>query len=824
MSETLVKHPPVNSCCLQWQEEVSRLKGELSESKAKLNESTKARKALRKAIRILEPQNQMLKKECEEEKKRAEVREKEMSSLRSEISALKQKVSLGSKGLSEKAGILQASVSEGKKHVYNGTEVWNIGKDELAMAEKLQAEDRELEMKELAIKVPAEEEISSLKSQITSLQQQLVPVAQDVHKDLVAQNADEVTILQERVSERETEIRRLTELLEKVKNKADFEYKNSEEGRKKANENCWAENVLAGNKREIKIKESSIRVPLENEMPSLESQVTLLQQHALSGAQESSRAEDAEKEILPLKSHISESDIEINRLKENTRPYSEMTNIDEERKKADAEKCSAGKMDVDKEVEEKQKELTIRLGLEAEISALKSQIVLLQKGKGVRNETKVPRLFQAQVSKEQTELNQAKKLLEKERNRADSEMKKAKEGLQKASEAQKMVKTEKSRADEERRLAAMERKRAEEAMLQLERLKAEVEVLRSNLVSETLKFEETSKKLETEKQKVIEEKQLTDIEMTKAEENRRVLEMTKRHLVQEKSHADCLSLQLKDNRHGLKKLQEGIAEYASLTKNVEALGDVSVKNTGFRTGMLNFLPQLEVINRESGVSKLFMDCVQCRGLSKKLKEVKLKVKREKKLADTGMAKAEELRKVVETYGGKAMLNERQFEGLTHELEDNRCKTDELKKAIHELMSSEILVNPLVNNSTNLDTRKVKLLKKELKIGRMEVKHAKEVASFEKGRNLLLQQEIWHIKKECSRISDHFDSLEKCFSRDVGVDDLKKKCNVSKGRGLNLKRKFLEEEPYQKLSSTPLNALKHHMESTGPLIESGKDCK
>lgn len=298
--------------------------------------------------------------ECEENKKRPEVREKKMSSLRSEISALKQKVSLGSKDMREKAGILQASLSEGEKHIYNGSEAWNIGKDELAMGEKLQAENRELEMKELAIKVSAEKEISLLKSPITLLQQQLVPETQDVHKDLVAQHADEeVTLLQERIVERETEIYSLTELFEKVKNKADCDYKNSEEGRKKANDNCWAENVLEGDKREIKIKESFIRVPLENEMPSLESQLIHLQQHAVSGAQDSSRAEDAEKEIILLKLHISERDGEINRLKEsllkeNTRPYSEMKKIDDERKKADPEKCSAGKLYADKEAEEKQ--------------------------------------------------------------------------------------------------------------------------------------------------------------------------------------------------------------------------------------------------------------------------------------------------------------------------------------------------------------------------------------------------------------------------------------------------------------------------------------
>ncbi|XP_074357587.1 uncharacterized protein LOC141697208 [Apium graveolens] len=794
MSETVVvvEHLPVNPCCLLWQQQVSKLKEELSVSKAKLNQSTKARKALRKAIRILEPQNLMLKKECEGEKKRAEVREKEISVLRSEIFALKQKVGLGSEGLREKAGILQASESEGEKHIYKGREAWNIGEDDLAMPGKLQTENRELKMKDSAILVSAEEEISSLKSQITSLQQQLVPGAQDLHKDLVAQDADEeVTLLQEPVFKRETEISRLTELLEKFKHKADCADKDSEEERKKANDICPAEYVLAGDKIEIKIKESSVRVPLENEMPSLETQVPLLKQRAVSGAQDSSRAEDAEKEII-------QRDREINRLKEsllkeNTRPYSEMTKSYGERKTDDAENCRAGKLYTDKKAEEKQKELSLGHGFKAEVSALKSQIEFPQKGNGVRIETKVPRLFQAQVSEEQTELNQLKKLLENERNRADTEATKAKEGMQKASEAQKMVKTEKSRADEERRHAAKEKKRAEETSLQLGRLRAEVEVLRSNLVSETLKFEETSKKLETEKQKVIEEKQRRYNETTKAEENSRVLEMTKRRLVEEKFLADCLSLQMKDDRHGLGKLQEGIAEHASFTKNV--MGDDSVKKTGFRTGIFNSLPQLEVIHRESGVSKLIMDCIQCRGLTKKLKEVKLKAKREKTLVDTEMAKAEELRKIVRTYCGNGIQNKRQFEELAHELEDNRCKTDELKKAIHELMSSGVLSNPLVNNSRNTD-RRVKLLKKELKIGKMEVKHAKEVVSFEKGRNLLLQQEIWRIKKECSRISDHFDSLEKCFLRDVGLDDLKKKCNISRGRGLNLKRKFLEEEPCQ----------------------------
>ncbi|KAL1827319.1 uncharacterized protein LOC108205799 isoform X2 [Daucus carota subsp. sativus] len=589
MSETEVKHLPVNPCCHLLQEQVSRLQGELLESTAKLNESSKARKALRKAIRLLELQNQLLNKESEEEKKRAEDREKELSSLRSEILASRQLVCLGSKGANEK--------------------------------------------------------------------------------------------------------------------------------------------------------------------------------------------------------------------------------VDEERGKVDAEKCSSEKMCADKEAEDKQKELATRHGWEAEVSALKSQIVLLQQGMAVQNETNVPRLFQAQLSEEHAKINQLKKLLEKERHRADSEAKKAKEAMRKASEAQKMVMTQKSRADEERRLAAIERK---EATVQLEKLRAEVEFLRSNLVSETLKFEETNKKLETEKQKVIEEKQRADNEMAKAEEKSRLLEMSERHIVEEKSRSDCLSQKIEEDRHSLRKLQEEIAKYAPVTKNVKAPCGDSVENTVFRTGKLNNLPQLEVISKESGVSKLIRDCVQCRGLSKKLKEAKQKARREKKLANSEMAKAEELRKIVETFGRNAMVNRRQAEELAHELEGNRCKTDEPK---NEFMSSGILINPRVNNNTNTDPRTVKLLKKELKICKMQVKHAKEVASFEKSRNLLLQQEIRRIKRECSRISDHFDSLDKCFSS-------QNKCDVSRERGLNLKRKFLEEEPCQITSSTPwdaYDALKHRMESTRPLLESGKDC-
>ncbi|KAK1377313.1 hypothetical protein POM88_033506 [Heracleum sosnowskyi] len=114
-----------------------------------------------------------------------------------------------------------------------------------------------------------------LKSRITLLQKQAVSRAQDVNKEII--------VLQERISDKETEINRLNGLLQIEKHRADSERKKYEQKGKEVDEKeAWAEKLLAEHEREMVLKEAGVRLPLENEISSLKSQIELLQQQVVS--------------------------------------------------------------------------------------------------------------------------------------------------------------------------------------------------------------------------------------------------------------------------------------------------------------------------------------------------------------------------------------------------------------------------------------------------------------------------------------------------------------------------------------------------------------
>lgn len=869
---TVVKHVPANPCCELWKEKLSKLREKLSRSESYRTAFKKCTEMLDKEIAKIQAENLELKKVHEEERMRAanESEEKfkesamrvslenEIFALKSDILSLKQKVSSGAEDVGEEVVLLRACVAEGEKEINRlkehlekeqmradsetkkvkaelkkteaelkkANEAWKTAKVEKARDEKLQEDnEKEMKVKESAFQASLENEISGLKSQITLLQQQ----AQDME--------EEVTLLQAHAGEKETEINRLKELLQIENKRADSVKKKSEEERKKADaEICRAEKLQAENEREEKAKGQAMRVALENEISALKSHILVLQQKAGSDAQ------DVDNDEPLLKACVSEKETEINQLKEllekeKTRADFEKKKADEEKKKANeisdklkAEKSRAEKVLADNEKEVKAKEMAMKLSLENEISALRSQILVLQQGIGVRDVDKEVNLLQERVSKGEAEINQLRGLLEKERTRAEFEKKKFETEKEKANEAQKTLKAEKSRADEERKLAAVEGKKAEEARHQLERLSVEADDLRSKLVSETLKFQQANEKLDTEKQKVIKEKRRADLEMAKVEEQRKLSEINRRRVVEEKSRADCLSQQLEEGIRRLEKLQD-IAKHLSSTKLVEAPGNLSIKQMNLETAKLKGRPQLEMMKIEAGAPKLVLDCLKCEELIKKLEDVKQKANREKKRADSEMRKAEEQKKVLEAYEQKAMVEKNRAGQLAQELEDNRRKTGELKEELQELVSSRTLVDPCVSKYMNTEATRRKLLRKELKLEKMQVKHAKQVANLEKGRNVLLQREILRLKEEFSQISNHLDTLDKCFSYgDVGIDDLEKNCSVSKNPSLNLKRKFLAEEPYEmqlqsgnellKPSYTALNdtdPFKHSVICNAPLL-------
>ncbi|KAK1375650.1 hypothetical protein POM88_031843 [Heracleum sosnowskyi] len=751
--------------------------------------------------------------------------EYEISSLKSQIEALSQQAVSGAQDVSKEAILLQQSVHEQKAEITQLKELLQKEKDRANSETKKAEEERKkadeeknrveivwaeneraLKVKELAVQVSLEDEISILKSQITLLQKQAVLGAQDVNKEII--------VLQERISDKETEINRLNELLYIEKHRADSERKKSEQkGNEVDEKEAWAEKLLAEHEREMELKEAAVRLPLENEISSLTSQIELLQQQVVSGGQDVSKntqAQDLNKTTVLSQEHLSERETEINLLKMLLKE--EKNRADSEKKKADKAKCRAETVLADNERSLKEKEQAIRIGLGDEISALKSQIHLLQQEIAVKDDKKEASIFQSLVSEKEAEINQLQRLVDKERTRAESEKKKAESCKKKVNESQKIAMTQKSRADEESRLASIERKKVEEARIQLERLRAEVSDLRANTEADALRFKQANEKLEIVTQKVMKEIQRADMEMAKTEEQSKLLETMRREIVEEKDRADCLGQQLKAERGRLKKLHDKIAEHASSSNAGKGPGDL-VEDMDLEAVKLQNSPQLEVTNKESGASKPVLKCLQCEEITKKLEGVKQKAKREKERADSEMRKAEYQKKVAEAYGEKDRVNTSRCEQMAQELEDGRCETEELKKEIHELVSSRTLVKMVDNKNGKSETTRMKLLKKELKLERMQAKHAKQVASLEKDRNILLRQEICRIKEEFSRISDHLDILDKCSShRDVGLNKPEKNCNAFRRQGT--KRKFLDDELCQVLI---LNRTLEESEERGALF-------
>ncbi len=57
---------------------------------------------------------------------------------------------------------------------------------------------------------------------------------------------------------------------------------------------------------------------------------------------------------------------------------------------------------------------------------------------------------------------------------------------------------------------------------------------------------------------------------------------------------------------------------------------------------------------------------------------------------------------------------------------------------------------------------------------MQVKHAKQVAKFERSRYRTLQQELGCLKLEFDKFANHLDILNNSFSPSTeGIDDLEK---------------------------------------------------
>ncbi|KAI3908051.1 hypothetical protein MKW98_003696 [Papaver atlanticum] len=479
--------------------------------------------------------------------------------------------------------------------------------------------------------------------------------------------------------------------------------------------------------KQAKVKESAVRVELENEILQLKSEITSLQETAFS------RGLDEEL----LQSQVTEGEAEIKRLKELLDKEKERG--DTEKKKAEAEKKKAAEalkllkaeksklggetqlMDNDliqkqvsdgvaeinrlkellakekkrgdaeekKAEAEKKKALEALKLLEAEKSKLDGEKQLIDKD-----------MIQKQVAEKVAEINRLKELLAKEKKRGDSKKKKAEAEKKKALESLKLLEAEKSIIDGEKKKVDMERNRAEELKTALEALKSEANEARIKLGTEKSKNEEAQKKLEAEKNKANMEKKRADSEMAKAELQKRYAEEERKKLLTEKNRSDELSRRLEEEKKRSEELERKVQD-------------------------IMYTEKLEKVRPEE--------------------------------------------------------SDRQHE--TEQLEE-RLKNKQLQKK--DFVSTREVENV---NSEAANANMV-FLEKQLELEKKHVKHAKKVAKFEKKRNNLLQQEICRLKQDLFQFCHRVNLLDDCCSHgDEGIDASAKISNRLCVLDTNLKGKL-----------------------------------
>ncbi|KAJ6950889.1 hypothetical protein NC651_004540 [Populus alba x Populus x berolinensis] len=641
--------------------------------------------------------------------------------------------------------------------------------------------------KEAVLRVMLENEISALKSEISTLQQKGSAFSEDEN--------GEVKLLQDQVFEGEKEISRLKELLEGEKITADSEKKNAEVEKKSAGD-AW-KHVKA--EEEGKEREEALRFSLENEISALKSEMSTLQWKG------SAVAEDQNQEVKLLQDQVSKGEKEISRLKELLEIAK--TRVDSEKKNAEVEKKSASEawklVKAEKAKADEERKHASSEGLKVEEYRLQLEVL-----------KKEAELAKSKLASETLKYEEANKKFKteklkvtKEKKRADSETARAEVKKKLAEANRKKLAEEKSHTEnlskqlEDVRQRIEELQKAEEYQLQLESFKKEAAESKSKLVSEILKLEDANKKLEAEKAKVMEERKSADSEMAKAKEQKKLAETTGMKVVEEKSHADNLSRQLEDARIKIEELEKGINRFM-LTKNMGGAFDDQHEILNGEAATIRFRDLLKNLKNNSDQSKLVLEFLNSEKANKRLDIEKQKAITEKKRVDLEILKAEKLKKLAEMNRKVAAEEKCCADQLSQQLEEYKIKIERLQKQIQELLSSKKLVvssSGLPDKVLNVEKTKLKLLEKQMKLEKMRLKHAKEGAKMEINinRNGILQQELACLKLDFGQMLFRLDGLHKYFSSsNGGTEKMEKVGDLGNMQRSKLKRKLCAGEPFQ----------------------------
>ncbi|CAL1402801.1 unnamed protein product [Linum trigynum] len=607
------KEAGVGSCC----EKLSVKCSQLVEGRKNLK---KAVAILKESINKIEEENARLKKECEEarglaanecERKQKELEvslslEKEVSALKSEVSSLRQRGNLDTEGKDGEIKLLREQVSEGKSETSKLKELLDkqiqraVTEKKNADAEKRKAAEAQKSMKTEKARADKEMKCTATeRKRAEDYQIQLEALKKECAD--FRQKEKEFMLFKDGASERDKELGRLRDLLEKEKTRAEFATKAAEAERKnsmEASNQVKAASAIAEERlvqleslkkavdeanmkflqeKEGKEKESAARASLEITVSALMSEISFLKKST-------ANVRETERDINVLQENDCGRELEtdlamghVEKLDEKECSQSDIAEL----KPGDASErlvnASPGHAHADRglglfnekkaegcllqlqallkeaeetksmlvvEKEEKGRLVALRVSLEEEIMALKSQICCLQQ-RGAED--------RGLLHDKEREIKQLKELVNKGMMQLDSEKKKVEVHKKFADEACEQLKAEKSKLTTESKIAKSEATKAEGFRNQLDCLQKEFLTMQSKLASQT---EKMKKELEMERQNVIKARQLVETESAKADDLRKLAEANVKMAAKEKSLADDLSRQLEDYKAKNKELQK----------------------------------------------------------------------------------------------------------------------------------------------------------------------------------------------------------------------------------------------------------------------------
>ncbi|XP_042510074.1 uncharacterized protein LOC122085648 [Macadamia integrifolia] len=343
-------------------------------------------------------------------------------------------------------------------------------------------------------------------------------------------------------------------------------------------------------------------------------------------------------------------------------------------------------------------------------------------------------------------------------------------------------------------------------LLQNQVLEGEAEM---NRLRELL--EKEKKQVQTERKKVVEERKKTKevaVLQTRVAEGESELSRLKDLLGKEEKSVES-------ERKRAEKEKKKAAEAWNLVKAEKKKFEEQKKIADTeRNKAEEYRLQLEAARNEADETRLNL-LAEEEETNLRIEAEKQKLKRTKKHADSEMAKAEKHRKSAEAERKKAIDEKNRADVLAQKLEVEMERNGALQREIQEIISGknvEHLPTVSLNNNGDAKMANMKLLEKELKLKKMQVKLAKRVASVEKLRNNMLQQEICCLKQEFFQMSHRLNMLDGflCHSNE-GIDGTAKIDNLFDLQNINLKRKMSVIRPcdlYHQSENDPL----------GPMLE------